>query len=134
MRSLVESACGKRSGSAAAVPGVAVLPDGDDPDLRPGQVRLVGNPLVEVPADSVLSDDGNGIAGLDAILEIWPKTPILPKQSFSLTSIIDAIERIATYDMHHCAIYDCNTPAWHSAKPDRWLSGQTSRVAPSLVV
>ena len=66
------------------------------------------------------------------ILEVWPETPILPKPSFSLTSIIDEIVGVATDYADYHAISHWNTSALRSAKPGQWLSGQTSRPRPAL--
>ena len=60
--------------AAAAVPGVDIFPDGDDPDLSLGKIRLDGHPFVEVPAEPILSDD-DGVAGMDALHELLPARP-----------------------------------------------------------
>ena len=58
--------------AGAAVLGIDVLPDNNNPNLPLGQVRLSGHSLVEVSAERVLPDGNGGVTGLDALQELLP--------------------------------------------------------------
>ena len=58
--------------AAAALPGVNLLPDGDDGDVAPGQVGLDSHPLLEIAAEPVQEGDDDGIAGLDPGHQVPP--------------------------------------------------------------
>ena len=53
--------------------------------------------------------------------------PDSPQAVVFSTSIIDELVSIETYYVHYHVISDWNTSVLRSAKPGKWLSGQTSR-------
>ena len=53
--------------------------------------------------------------------------PDSPQAVVFLPSIIDELVSIETYYVHYHVISDWNTSVLRSAKPSKWLSGQTSR-------
>ena len=58
--------------------------------------------------------------------------PDSPQAVVFLTSIIDEIVSIATYYVYYHVISDWNTSVLRSAKPGKWLFGQTSSITTTV--
>ena len=106
-------------------------------EVHPNQIQTWKKALVDGAA--AIFDQGNGTnkgiyRAIFHALRRHPRgprslagNPDSPQAVVFLTSIIDELVSIATYYVHYHVISDWNTSVLRSAKPGKWLSGQTSR-------